>query len=491
MDSITSDLEDSTSRRGNLRARCSEKKIDQIDKRLDGIERLLQKLAGGDTEKPAGPDTLSARTSPSTLSPSESTLLASSVVEPGSIDPQRLVFEGDSSLAAHTAVASDIFRNEIQQSALQNSNPAINTALSSLHEIVSQVSEHSSSGGCTLCLAWNKGWLTLYAAFILACSVVCYCRSIESFTELCLKVYFTYGKFNQAEFIIVNAGLYYIFLEYSFVILDDNIRHEYGMHAQLCRSNLETALANLGLVLPHTYDTIEALLLGATYAIEVSRTSLAWLLNSTAITIGQTLGFHRSQSPSAITVEKEDKHDRKDLLFWMAYSLDKGLALRLGYAPLISDDDINVSMSAIDSIHGCWSDIFRAWVFHARLQGRIYDQLYCAAALMLPVSQRKARVPPLVSELRAMISEALQMAAKTGDLDQGHSTVPENYTLRSVFVHSNLVSFLGSLTLIYRAGGESYGDDCLQSAREAMEMHIRSLEMLDKDSGVRDIYLHW
>ncbi|EGU73781.1 hypothetical protein FOXB_15689 [Fusarium oxysporum f. sp. conglutinans Fo5176] len=486
----------------------SEKKIDRIDNRLDGIERLLQSLTTGSDAGCSELHRHSTKSNASTISHSEHAVDAPDSLESGPLDSQGPEFEGDSSLAAHTAVASELFIQEVQENS-QSSNPAMQTALSSLHEIVSQVNKYSSSQGATFrnAKALPPGGLSelpmppmqaVLAALHgrnglsqLHSSVICCFRSIESFTELCLKVYFTYGNFSQADFIIVNVGLYYIFLECSFINSDDATRNEYRTHARLCQCNLETALSNLSLILPRTYEVVEALLLGAMYASEVSRTSLAWLLNSTAITIGQTLGFHRAPSRSSVTIEGNDNRDYQALLFWMGYTMDKGLALRLGYAPIMSEEDINVSESAIDSVHDSWSDILRAWVVHAKLQGRIYTQLYSAAALALPISQRQSRVPALVAEMRTMIAEALQLAAMTGDLDHSCSTTPENYTIRSITVHSNLVNFLGSLTLVYRAGGDLYAEDCLQSAKEAMEMHIRSLEMLDKNSGVRDMYLHW
>ncbi|KAF5963680.1 fungal specific transcription factor factor domain-containing protein [Fusarium bulbicola] len=492
MGPTTSDLENSTSRRGSLRA-CrqrkvvspflphafsplqanthhSERKIDQMDKRLESIERLLQRLANetiGDSNKHTELYARSIEVNTPPLSGSGNNLHAS---ETG------VEFEGDSSLAAHTAAATEAFQRVVRESSFQNPDPALTTTLSSLHEIVSQVSKTSSLSNGGLGFKHVKSLPR---------------GGLSELPMPPMPAVFAALHGTNADFIIVNAGLYYIFLECSFIAEGDTTRQEYRAHAQVCQSNLETALSSLSLVLPHNYDTVEALLLGATYAIEVSRASLAWLLNSTAITIGQTLGFHRSASLSAVSTDKNIKHDDQALLFWTAYTFDKGLALRLGYAPIMTDDDINVSMSPIDSISFGWSDIFRAWVSHATLQGRIYDQLYCASALVLPASHRQARVPPLVAEMRTLIAEAFEMAANDKDRDQSSSEFPPNYTLRSVFVHANLVSFLGSLTLIYRGCGEAYVDDCLQSAREAMEMHIRFLGMLDEDSGVRGIYIHW
>ncbi|KAK7425778.1 hypothetical protein QQZ08_007754 [Neonectria magnoliae] len=373
----------------------------------------------------------------------------------------------------------------VEGTSLQDSHPAMKAALSSLREIVSLQSKFSSSGGVTFqnAKALPRGGLSelpmppmpavvaalhrtkdhsqLNTSFI-------YCfRPIEDFTELCLRVYFTAGNFSQAAFIIVNAGLYYLFLECSFVAGDDATCNEYRAHAQLCQCNLETALTNLSLMLPHNYETIEALILGASYAIEASRASLAWLLNSTAVTIGQTLGFHRSPPSSSVTIEGSGKYDNRAVLFWCAYSLDKGLSVRLGYAPLIADDDITISTSTLDLMDNSWSEILHSWVSHATVQGRMYDQLYCAAALALPVSQRQARVPGLATEMRGMIVDALQMAAKARDSGHKDSTRPT------------------------RGAGEAFADECLQSAREAMEMHMLCLKMLDESSGVRGVYLHW
>ncbi|ENH67754.1 hypothetical protein FOC1_g10001225 [Fusarium oxysporum f. sp. cubense race 1] len=202
MDSAPPDFDDSTSRRGNLRA-----------------------------------------SNASTISHSEHAVDAPDSLESGPLDSQGPESEGDSSLAAHTAVASELFIQEVQENS-QSSNPAMQTALSSLHEIVSQVNIYSSSQGATFrnakalppgglselpmppmqavlaALHGRKGLSQLHS------SVICCFRSIESFTELCLKVYFTYGNFSQADFIIVNVGLYYIFLECSFINSDDATRNE-------------------------------------------------------------------------------------------------------------------------------------------------------------------------------------------------------------------------------------------------------------------------
>lgn len=82
----------------------------------------------------------------------------------------------------------------------------------------------------------------------------------QRFTDMCLDIYFN-DNHSEATFTTVNAGLYSLFLDYSFHVVGQE-RDEYIAHAHLCRDNLETVLSNLPLHLPATSDTILALLFG-------------------------------------------------------------------------------------------------------------------------------------------------------------------------------------------------------------------------------------
>lgn len=92
--------------------------------------------------------------------------------------------------------------------------------------------------------------------FMMSCTFI----TVEDFIEWCRKVYFATEDYSIATFIIVNAGLYYLFQEKS--VTDESRGNEYLEYHYLCRDNLETALANLPLLLPPRREMIEALLLG-------------------------------------------------------------------------------------------------------------------------------------------------------------------------------------------------------------------------------------
>lgn len=84
----------------------------------------------------------------------------------------------------------------------------------------------------------------------------------EDFKGRCRKVYFRTDEYTCCSYIIVNAALYYLFLEEAYMSDDEERRGTYTEYYQICQTNLETALGNLPMFLPAHCETIEALHLG-------------------------------------------------------------------------------------------------------------------------------------------------------------------------------------------------------------------------------------
>jgi hypothetical protein len=80
--------------------------------------------------------------------------------------------------------------------------------------------------------------------------------------QKCREVYFATEDYSDATFIIVNGGLFHVFLDYSYSIQSDETRSEYLSYLQVCKNNMETGLANLNLLVPPAEESIEALTLG-------------------------------------------------------------------------------------------------------------------------------------------------------------------------------------------------------------------------------------
>jgi len=91
-------------------------------------------------------------------------------------------------------------------------------------------------------------------------TLICAFIAIADFTESCRKVYFATDDYSVGTFIIVNAGLYYLFQEKS--IQYPSKAAEFLKYHYKCRDNLETALGSLPLLLTQKRENVEALLLG-------------------------------------------------------------------------------------------------------------------------------------------------------------------------------------------------------------------------------------
>ncbi|KAJ4401589.1 hypothetical protein N0V82_010858, partial [Gnomoniopsis sp. IMI 355080] len=470
-------------------------------------------------------------------------------------------FEGNSSLTAHTQFASEFLEHAVERTALREQHPTMAAALSSLKQLVGLSQQHqhhqraaaATPMGAAAAAAKRRGSSSSSATggglsevrfahqrvlprggfrdlpmppvtavipvlreiketppgtFTLI-SVCCF-MAVENFAEACRRVYFALEDFSQATFIIVNAGLYYLFQEKSVTAESPAAVREYTGYFQLCRANLETGLANLKFFLGASMETIEALLLGASYAIEVSRPSLAWQLNTTAAQLCQDLGYHRvtggtiptpppppptahHHSQQGAFVSAPVLNDKKAILFWFSYMLDRGLALRLGRAPIIQDFDVTLPR-VIGRVNATemWKEILKLWIAHADVQGRIYEMLYSPSSLGRPVAARVEAARGLAAELKAIAEQARVVRASEtrgggcggGGVGGGWAEV-RKAAVNEMVMKSDQVSFLSSLTLVYRAlppGGAGEGGtftaECIETARMAMQTHEECMRLM-------------
>lgn len=89
---------------------------------------------------------------------------------------------------------------------------------------------------------------------------------MDYFISSCQEVYFATEDYSDATFIIANFGLYGIFVEYGFCEKEPALRDEYQKYVQICKDNLEAALANLNLLMPVNMDSVVALAVGVSIA---------------------------------------------------------------------------------------------------------------------------------------------------------------------------------------------------------------------------------
>lgn len=110
---------------------------------------------------------------------------------------------------------------------------------------------------------------------------------LQTFTDICQRVYFSIDDYSEIDYILANAYLSYIFSEH--VVLSG--LHEYRIHSQLCRENLGDALARLPFLLSATLETIAALTL-AVGALHRSRNGDRLLTHDLDIQCGRKFKSH-------------------------------------------------------------------------------------------------------------------------------------------------------------------------------------------------------
>lgn len=94
-------------------------------------------------------------------------------------------------------------------------------------------------------------------------ATICTFVATGPFAECCSKVYFATEDYSLMTWGTVNAGLYFLFQERAPFAETPALRAQYLEYQALCRDNLETALANLPLLMPARHESVEILLLGA------------------------------------------------------------------------------------------------------------------------------------------------------------------------------------------------------------------------------------
>jgi hypothetical protein len=127
--------------------------------------------------------------------------------------------------------------------------------------------------------------------------------------------------------LLVFGVLHSLFTEFAFYPQPVQKMEDYKRYSLQCKTHMETAMSQLDLFLPASYENILALLLSASYAIELCKPSLCWIFTSTAASLCQNLGYHRISS-----MKDDTEEDRviKIQIFWFIYQIDKALSLRLG-----------------------------------------------------------------------------------------------------------------------------------------------------------------
>jgi hypothetical protein len=405
----------------------SERKIDLIEAKLASLDQVLQK-------PPLHLDVASRRESlhpastPSSGDNPRPRTLFSDADQP---DADADAYEGDTSLSAHSIQARALVERVLGQGVFASTSPEVSSAVSSLLDmsnggrkrISRHVSRSSGSGfdyrrlplpPTNLVLdVLRRSKETRTVMFDLLLNWM----SLQRLTDFCKAVFFSVDEYPPSTAIIVFGNLFWLFEEFSWRAPEQHEQNEYRQCADLCRTNFEACVSSLDIFLPATPENVEALLMGAMYGIDTSRLNVSWKLKSVALTLAQTLGWHRAQS-----VKDDDKETRvrKEKMFYFLYVLDKGLSLRLGRASFFQDYDIDLPYPELgdDALGRACTEEYRLFIQVSRVQGLVYEQLYSPGALREDAETRIHRAQILVDQLNGLRERNLNVSVSPPNFNQ-------------------------------------------------------------------------
>ncbi|RVD80599.1 uncharacterized protein DFL_008493 [Arthrobotrys flagrans] len=133
--------------------------------------------------------------------------------------------------------------------------------------------------------------------------------------------------------------------------------------------------------------SIQALLAMALFLQGTANPQPLYNIISAAVRVAFSVGLHRRAD--AFGFGREEAEHRKRV-FWIAYCIDKDIALRSGRPSTINDEDVNVELPEEESFDGLGMvqlsdgrgkvNLFRRNCRFAQIQSRVYMQLYSAKA---------------------------------------------------------------------------------------------------------------
>ncbi|TKX18834.1 transcription factor-like protein 27 [Elsinoe australis] len=125
-----------------------------------------------------------------------------------------------------------------------------------------------------------------------------------------------------------------------------------------------------------------------------------------AIRLSHSIGLHKRGSDFKLN---EVENEQRKRVFWIAYMLDKDMALRSGRPPTQDDDDMNVELPSEDppdnignvpsSLPSGKFNLFRLMAEFALIQSKVYKQLYSVKAAKQTDGELLNTIGELDSEL--------------------------------------------------------------------------------------------
>ncbi|KAK1706409.1 uncharacterized protein BDZ83DRAFT_192221 [Colletotrichum acutatum] len=293
----------------------------------------------------------------------------------------------------------------------------------------------------------------------------------REFGEFCQKVCFAITDFSTVDWIIVNAGLFFLLqgLKPHHYAIVNITELELEACSQLLKVNLETAIQNLKLCSEPSLQACQALAVLYTFCNKVGQSTLAWQLISAASRMCIDLGWHRLPS-------SEPDFFKRRQVFWHVYVHDKAMAFTMGRTPSIHPYDVSTERPSIpkDCVPGVPVHLYSGFFEYAVIVGDMHVELFSASALRQPLETRSQNAKLVVAKLLEVNTRIKQSAEYSPSDDDLHKAL------------ATLLDFMmyGLVAIAYRVipcDEASYSplkcsNECTEAARDALRTIVGAFE---------------
>ncbi|KAI3536739.1 hypothetical protein CSPX01_10636 [Colletotrichum filicis] len=293
----------------------------------------------------------------------------------------------------------------------------------------------------------------------------------QEFGEYCQKVCFAITDFSTVDWIIVNAGLFFLLQglkRHHYPLIDIN-ESDIEAYSQLLKANLEAAIQSLRLCSDPSIQACQALAVLYTFCNKVGQSTLAWQLISAASRMCIDLGWHRLPS-------NEPEFSKRRQVFWHVYVHDKSMAFTMGRTPSIHPYDVSTERPSIpkDCVPGVPVHLYSGFVEYAFIVGDMHVELFSASALRQPLETRSQNAKSVISKLLEVNTRNKQSI--------GHNP-PDDDLYKALAVLLDFMMY-GLVTIAYRVipcdeASDSplkCSNECTEAARSALRTIVRAFE---------------
>ncbi|KPI45262.1 uncharacterized protein AB675_2796 [Cyphellophora attinorum] len=494
-----------------------------VNKRLEDLQNALQSLLEGNKHGP-GKD----------LAPTAQHHVSDSPAPGSKPDDSDVLYEGDSSFNAHSKHITETLGAALASTSVSEGSvsPSINHA--AIRQLLSDVAAVQSPPQNAITtpkrledyrytdlntlknlplpsMSLVLKLLRIAQTTLQRWSIDYQVMEYNAFKTLCQRVYFPTSEYSIFDWILVNGGLFFLFRDAE-GDLHEKLqieRSDVVANLNMCKNNVDTAIHGLPLCVEPSLEACQAIIIGASIAMEAAQGAHAWRLTSVASRMCLDLGLHRLRR------DESPENLRARLCFWTVYAMDKGLAFNFGQTPTGNESDwskSDLAFATFDDIHdydltidrltlpgdleGPWGPLWLATLDFAILQGEIYEQLISISAQKEPEHVRIQRAREFAKRIDGLRQPVLAFGA------EAEASMPnQDLTVYAVLSTDILIGCMNAI--IYRvipppqpAHPLQYCEEAVQSSRSALENLQQAFQKIQADSktsGVEnwELFLNW